>query len=96
MPARGAMLCWRVILEISLAKAILGARQFDNTRCLAQEIESLEHQAKSFDRRSHHIGQKGLTTPQDHLLDCIRIREESYCPDNLPRDGTVEMTKVRQ
>jgi hypothetical protein len=46
-PARSAVLCWKVMLEKSLPKEILGPRQIDNARRLAQEIESLEHQAKT-------------------------------------------------
>jgi hypothetical protein len=46
-PARSAALRWKVMMENSLPKEIRGARQLDNARRLAQEIETLEHQASS-------------------------------------------------
>jgi hypothetical protein len=97
-PARSAVLCWKVILEKSLPKEILGARQIDNARRLAQEIESLEHQAKisetpigalfAMDREEKRRRRTTALTASAFVMGHILQK-------TFPRGGTAEVMKTR-
>ena len=97
-PARSAVFCWKVMLEKSLLKENLGARQIDNARRLAHEIESLEHQAKNAETPIGALSapdrdekrRRRSTTLTTSAFVMAHMIEATF-----PRDGTAELMKTR-